>query len=234
MLRLLLATHLCLRAAARDAATEAWVARWKNAAPDRCAERDPKACAWLAHVGPVDVGCAVEISALSLGADQANTPPALAVRSGDGDTTTYEAPLGQPHTHLALPSLCAYGLRTEAQADIVALVAANDLNYVFRQWASLANKAVVFKAANLHWSLWVGDLPTGLATTASEACERRAANPSVRKMSKPTKRDSVYHGNATHLNSNHLVKVLAAYAQAPGGARGVFRAERPRRRSGRA
>ena len=80
---------------------------------------------------------------------------------------------------MELPSLCAYAENDASQKNdggVVGLVATSSLDYLFRQWAAVANKALVFAAANLDWYLWIGDLDKRLGTTASRDCKARVAS----------------------------------------------------------
>ena len=79
----------------------------------------------------------------SMSATRSHLPPTLSVTTSDGITTEYSAPLPR-RTELELPSLCAYAENEVSQKNdggVVGLVATSSLDYLFRQWAAVANKA---------------------------------------------------------------------------------------------
>ena len=194
----------------------AWVERWRSGGASRCTRTH---CGWLADAGPIDVGCEFEISQTGLAKRGASPKaPELSVRPGGGPARSFA-----PHDldeALDVPSLCAYrepgtirGEDRTRQRGVVALIAASSLPYLFTQWAPLVNKMAYFRVMGLDWSLWLGDLDPRIAETTSKACEARLAGP-ARASFPITDLNSLYVGNASRPTSNHLVKVLAAYAQA--------------------
>ena len=198
---------------ATDEALANYTHRWRYAKSQfaketRCPRhRRPFCKNSLAKVGPVDVACRVEVAATGF---KGTLPRTLVVVEGTRQGwRTFRGVRDDPAT-LAMPSLCAYGVSgPPRQAGVVGLVAASSLAYLFREWAAFVNKVAYFSAARLDWSLWLGDLDDALATTVEAACARRPESLGTVRVKAS---DSLYVGDAARANSNHLVKVVAAYA----------------------
>ncbi|KAJ8610841.1 hypothetical protein CTAYLR_006458 [Chrysophaeum taylorii] len=208
---------LLVRAAAAEATQREWIAAW--ASGGRCAHAADEDCAWVNMLGPVDVSCEFEYRVGLYPEDNPGVGgPAIRLTYAGG-SATLEPHTATPPSFASHPRLC---FRKTRRSNLVLLLVANELRYVFRWWPFFVSTLAYADAVDLWPVIWIGELPRDLATTVGDECRR-----STRWAGDPTKGWNSAHvvvrrflksayfqtdrRQTTDLNSNHHVKMTAAY-----------------------